>query len=254
MLIYEYMPNKSLDFLLFDRTGSTSMDWRIRHNIILGIARGVLYLHQDSIIRIVHRDLKASNILLDASMNPKISDFGMARIFGGNQTEGNTNRVVGTFGYMSPEYAMDGLFSAKSDVFSFGVLLLEIISGKKNTGFYCEDPSMNLIKHAWKLWRDGTPLELVDHAMGASFPEQEVVKFIQVGILCVQENADWWFATTDLRNLEVSRFKTIDLIKKSRDLDGEPHSASGRLVFHRGELDAPSESLGILVRGTSSRK
>ncbi|KAK9092224.1 hypothetical protein Syun_027135 [Stephania yunnanensis] len=185
MLIYEYMPNKSLDFLLFDQTKSTPLDWKMRSDIILGIARGVLYLHQDSTLTIIHRDLKASNILLDSNMN----HFGMARIFGSDQSQANTRRVVGTYGYMSPEYAMDGFFSIKSDVFSFGVILLEIISGKKNSGFYHEDPTMNLIKLAWELWKADTILELVDPSMGNPFPEQEVVRFIQVGILCVQENA-----------------------------------------------------------------
>ncbi|XP_058092472.1 G-type lectin S-receptor-like serine/threonine-protein kinase At4g27290 [Magnolia sinica] len=147
MLIHEYMPNKSLDFFLFDPNRCALLGWDKCFNIILGIARGLLYLHQDSRLRIIHRDLKTSNILLDNEMNPKISDFGMARIFGGNQTEENTNRVVGTFGYMPPECAANGLFSMKSDVFSFGIVLLEIVSGEKNFGFYNYEDASSLTGH-----------------------------------------------------------------------------------------------------------
>ncbi|CAL4991389.1 unnamed protein product [Urochloa decumbens] len=147
LLIYEYMPNKSLDFYIFDEIQRVSLDWNKRLAIIEGIAQGILYLHKHSRLRVIHRDLKASNILLDHEMNPKISDFGLAKIFSLNNTEGNTNRIVGTYGYMAPEYASEGLFSIKSDVFSFGVLTLEIISGKRTSSVHQYGEFINLLGH-----------------------------------------------------------------------------------------------------------
>uniref|UniRef100_A0A804MSN9 non-specific serine/threonine protein kinase n=1 Tax=Zea mays TaxID=4577 RepID=A0A804MSN9_MAIZE len=145
LLVYEYMPNKSIDTILFDSEKSKELDWGKRVKIIDGIARGLQYLHEDSQLKIIHRDLKASNVLLNSDYTPKISDFGLARLFGGDQSREVTNRVVGTYGYMSPEYAMRGHYSIKSDVFSFGVLILEILTGRSSSGSFNIEQSVDLL-------------------------------------------------------------------------------------------------------------
>ncbi|XWS37643.1 hypothetical protein CRYUN_Cryun19dG0062500 [Craigia yunnanensis] len=186
MLVYEYLPNKSLDCFLFDKNKSSSLDWSTRFKIVTGIARGLLYLHEEAPERIIHIDIKVSNILLDQELNPKISDFGLARLFPGDDTHVNTFRISGTHGYMAPEYAMHGYLSVKTDVFSYGVVVLEIVSGRKNHDIRLGSEKADLLNYSWLLFQGGKSLDLVDPSLDKYNPD-EAAMCIQLGLLCCQQ-------------------------------------------------------------------
>ncbi|XP_042392271.1 cold-responsive protein kinase 1-like isoform X1 [Zingiber officinale] len=196
LLVYEYVPNESLDRLLFSRgqeedqwrRKSTELDWNRRFQVMVGVARGILYLHDSAHISIIHRDIKASNILLDDGWTPKIADFGMARLFPEEETYVKT-RVAGTNGYMAPEYVMRGQLSTKADVFSFGVLVLELISGRKSNSFIFPDPDAgSLLEWAWKLYNQGRSVELMDPVLKPTADEEQVALCVEVGLLCTQSD------------------------------------------------------------------
>jgi len=185
LLVYEYLDNGSLDKALFGNE-TLNLDWPARFEICLGIARGLAYLHEESSIRVVHRDIKASNVLLDANLNSKISDFGLAKLYDYKNTHVST-KVAGTFGYLAPEYAMRGLMTEKVDVFAFGVVTLETIAGRPNYDGRLGEDKAYLLEWVWQLYEDGHPLSVTDPKL-TEFNSDEVLRAIRVGLLCIQSS------------------------------------------------------------------
>lgn len=189
LLVYEFMHNGSLDRIIFEKTKAALLNWHKRLQIIKGLAEGLVYMHKHSLLWIIHGDLKPNNVLLDQDMNPKIADFGSARTLSSDLEEGRTIRIVGTSGYIAPEYASRGLYSVKIDVFGFGVLALVIISGRKNIILEEQGDTVgNLVRDAWQLWSDERLHELVDPLLRDGHEIYEMVRFVQVALLCVQED------------------------------------------------------------------
>ncbi|KAL3523567.1 hypothetical protein ACH5RR_016401 [Cinchona calisaya] len=191
LLVYEYMPNGSLDSFLFDPTKGYLLDWERRAMITEGIGRALLYLHRDSSLKIIHRDPKTRKILLDMELNPKISDFGLARVLEASQDEASSTAIAGTPGYLDPEYYITGKVSEKSDVYSYGVVLLEVVSGKRITGFIYDnnDNETRLMEYAWKLWNENEILDLVDPKLEGPYNEMQIQRYVHIALLCVQVSA-----------------------------------------------------------------
>ncbi|XP_030929940.1 probable leucine-rich repeat receptor-like serine/threonine-protein kinase At3g14840 isoform X3 [Quercus lobata] len=184
LLVYEYMENNSLARALFGlEECQLKLDWTTRYKICVGIARGLAYLHEESRLKIVHRDIKATNVLLDKYLNPKISDFGLAKLDEEDNTHIST-RIAGTYGYMAPEYAMRGYLTDKADVYSFGVVSLEIVSGRSNTSHRPKEEPFNLLDWAHLLKEEGNLIKLVDPRLGSDYSKEEAMVMIHVALLC----------------------------------------------------------------------
>ncbi|KAK3411924.1 hypothetical protein EUGRSUZ_I00686, partial [Eucalyptus grandis] len=214
LLAYEFVPNKNLDYFLFDPQKSSQLNWSVRYKIVSEIARGMLYLHEYSRLRIIHRDLKCSNILLDSEMNLKISDFGMARIFGVDQIQASTNKIMGTF---------------------FDILLIEIICGKKNNFYHQLDGGEYLASYVWNKWRNGTPLKVLDPAIVDSYSRDEVLRCLHIGLLCIQEDPTIRPTTATIVLMLISNYFNPPL----------PRHPTFFVRSRSGGLSIPTEELGL---------
>ncbi|XP_034923394.1 cold-responsive protein kinase 1 isoform X4 [Populus alba] len=243
LLVYEYMANSSLDnFLYGDKKGSLS--WKQRFDIILGTARGLSYLHEDFHLCIIHRDIKASNILLDDDFQPKIADFGLARLLPESQSH-LTTRFAGTLGYTAPEYAIYGQLSEKVDIYSYGVVVLEIMSGQKCSQANQDPDSDFLLKRAWRLYEAGMHLELVDGSMSPDEHEtEEMKKIIEIALMCTQSTA----------SLRPTMSEVVVLLKSKGSPAQKPPPVSPALIesFQKLRADTSTATGSPMSNATAS--
>uniref|UniRef100_A0A3N7ECH6 Protein kinase domain-containing protein n=1 Tax=Populus trichocarpa TaxID=3694 RepID=A0A3N7ECH6_POPTR len=243
LLVYEYMANSSLDnFLYGDKKGSLS--WKQRFDIILGTARGLSYLHEDFHLCIIHRDIKASNILLDDDFQPKIADFGLARLLPESQSH-LTTKFAGTLGYTAPEYAIYGQLSEKVDIYSYGVVVLEIMSGQKCSQANQDPDSDYLLKRAWRLYEADMHLELVDGSMSPDeYETEEMKKIIEIALMCTQSTA----------SLRPTMSEVVVLLKSKGSSAQKPPPVSPPLIesFQKIRADTSTSTGSPMSNATAS--
>lgn len=236
ILVYEYLKNNSLaSALLGSRGKNIDLDWGTRADICKGTASGLAFLHEDAEPHIVHRDIKASNVLLDGNFHPKIGDFGLAKLFPDNVTHVST-RVAGTVGYLAPEYALLGQLTKKVDVYSFGVLMLEVISGRSSSKAAFGENLLGLVEWAWKLKDEGRLLDIVDSDL-TEYPDDEIMRFVTVALFCTQA----------VSNQRPSMGQVVEMLSKKVNLNV-------KLLTKPGIYRPHSSSKGGVSQGTTKSK
>ncbi|KAK2368167.1 putative leucine-rich repeat receptor serine/threonine-protein kinase [Trifolium repens] len=233
LLIYEYLANNSLARALFGpEEHQIKLDWSTRQKICVGIAKGLAYLHEESRLKVVHRDIKATNVLLDTDLNPKISDFGLAKLDEEENTHIST-RIAGTYGYMAPEYAMHGYLTDKADVYSFGIVALEIVSGRSNTMHRAKEEAFYILDWANLLKERGDLMELVDRRLGSDFNKKEAMVMINVGLLCTNVTSTLRPSMSSVVSMLEGRTVVPEFVSGSSEVMDEKKLEVMRQLYHQ---------------------